>query len=70
MQTHDRLVTELETCRELTQKLGEQSAAMTAAAEVARLRKEKVLASREEVSNHLKKLKDLVAEREREVCLS
>lgn len=67
LRTYNRLVAELEACRELTQKLGEQSAAMTAAAEMARLGKEKTLASRDEVSDHLKKLKDLVAEREREV---
>lgn len=67
LQTHDRLVAELNTCRELTQKLNEQSDIMTSAVEMARSRKEQVLASREEVSNHLKDLKNLVVEREREV---
>lgn len=67
LQTHNRLVKELDTCRKLTQKLNEQSAIMTSAVEMARSRKEQVVASREEVSNHLKDLEDLVAEREREV---
>ena len=70
LQTHDRLVAELNTCCELTQKLNEQLDIMTSTVEMARSRKEQVLASREEVSNHLKDLKNLVVEREREVRLS
>jgi hypothetical protein len=67
LQTHNRLATELGTCRELTQKLNEQSAIMTSAVEVARSRKEQVLASRKEVSSHLEDLKNLVAKKEQEV---
>lgn len=70
MQTHDRLVADLNTCRELTKKLNEQSAIMTSAVEMARSRKENVLTSREEMLNHLKDLKSLVAEKEQEVRLS
>lgn len=67
MQTHNRLAAELDTCRKITQKLNEQSAIMTSAVEIARSRKEQVLASREEVSDHLRVLKNLVTEKEREV---
>lgn len=70
MQTHDRLVAEIDTCRELTKKLNDQSAIMTSAVETAKSRKEQVLASRGEVSNHLEALKKLVAEKEQEVRLS
>lgn len=67
LQTHDRLAADLSACRELTKKLNEQSAVMGSAVEMARARKEQVLKSREEVSNHLKDLKNLVAQKEQEV---
>ena len=70
LQTHNRLAADLSTCRELIKKLNEQSAIMASAVEVAKLRKQQVLASREGVLNHLKSLKDLVAEKEQEVCSS
>lgn len=70
LQTHNRLVDDLSTCRELINKLNEQSAVMTSAVEVAKSRKERVLASRDGVSNHLKDLMNLVAEKEQEVRLS
>lgn len=67
LQTHDQLVAELNTCRELTKKLDEQSANMTSAVEMARLRKEQMLTSRDEMAHHLNGLKKLVTEREQEV---
>lgn len=67
LQTHNRLVAELDTCRELNKKLDEQSAIMNSAVEMAKHRKEGVLKSRDETANHLKKLKNLVAEKEQEV---
>jgi len=67
LQTHDRLVAELNTCREVTKKLNEQTAVMTSAVEMARLRKEQVLASRGEMLNHINGLKNIVVEKEQEV---
>lgn len=70
LQTHNQLVADISTCRELIDKLNEQSAIMASAVEVAKLRKEQAMASREGVSNHLEGLKNLVAEKEQEVCSS
>lgn len=70
MQTHERLVAELDTCRDLTKKLNEQLAAMASAAEVAKAKQEKALSTREGTLSHLEYLKKQVLEKEQEASLS
>lgn len=70
LQTHERLVAELGTCRDLTKKLDEQLVAMTSAMEVAKARKEKTLSTREGTLNHLEYLKKQVFEKEQEASSS
>jgi len=67
LQTHEGLIAELDTCRDLTKKLNEQLAAMTSAVEVAKARKENTLSTREGTLNRLEYLKKRVFEKEQEV---